>query len=177
MKKLVMNTEIDVGQRFDFSLKIVARQVIREALREESCPFDCEISLVVTGDETIREYNRTFRGIDRETDVLSFPALCFDAPADFDSAAEVAADCIDPDNGCVVLGDIVVNACRVRSQAQEYGHSEKREFAFLVAHSMMHLFGYDHETPEEAERMEQRQEAVLASLGIRRGEAPAAPGC
>ena len=168
MSRIVLNTEIDTAVKFDFSVKLLARQVIRETLRAENCPFDCEISLVITEDEQIREYNRRFRNIDKETDVLSFPALQYERPSDFDAALSGSADCRNPGNGCVVFGDIVVNACRVRSQAAEYGHSEKREFAFLVAHSMLHLCGYDHETQEEAAVMEARQERVLQSLGISR---------
>ena len=96
---------------------------------------------------------------------LSFPGLDFEAAADFDCIDE---SCINPDNDCVMLGDIVINAQKVREQAAEYGHSELREYAFLVAHSMLHLCGYDHMSPEEAQVMEEHQEKALAALGITR---------
>ena len=88
--------------------------------------------------------------------------------SDFDGAIEVSS--FNPDNDCVMLGDIVINAQKVREQALEYGHSELREYSFLVAHSMLHLCGYDHMTPEEAEVMEKRQENVLQTLGITRDQ-------
>ena len=100
--------------------------------------------------------------------MLSFPGLDFEEPADFDGAIDVSS--FNPDNDCVMLGDIVINAQKVREQALEYGHSELREYSFLVAHSMLHLCGYDHMTPEEAEVMEKRQENVLQTLGITRDQ-------
>ena len=81
---------------------------------------------------------------------------------------EDAPDLFDPETGRLVLGDIVINAGRVKSQAAEYGHSELREFAFLIAHSTLHLCGYDHMTEEEAKDMESRQTRVLNQLGITR---------
>lgn len=171
MGRIILNTEEETHDRFDFSMKIVARQVIRQAMKQEKCPFDVEVSLVITDDEGIRRLNREFRGIDRETDVLSFPNLTYDTPSDFSGAQADPADSMDPENGALILGDIVINTGRVRSQAAEYGHSEKREFAFLVAHSCMHLCGYDHMEPEDAAVMEQKQRDVLDALGITRGEA------
>ena len=117
-------------------------------------------------DGAIQEMNRQFRDIDRPTDVLSFPNLSFETPSDFSMVEEDPADCCDPETGDLVLGDIVINTKRVKSQAAEYGHSEKREFAFLVAHST--LCGYDHMSEEEAGVMEAKQEAALQALGITR---------
>ena len=163
-----MNTEIRTGEKFDFSVRVLARQVIRETLRREGCPYDVSVDLLVTGPEEVRELNRDFRGIDRDTDVLSFPGLDLAAPSAFDTIAEGDPACFDPDTGLLCMGSIVLQAQKIRSQAAEYGHSEKREFAFLVAHSVLHLCGYDHETEEEAAEMESRQEAVLSAMGIRR---------
>ena len=92
----------------------------------------------------------------------------FEEESDFSAVTANESDYLDPDTGALQLGDIVINAFRVWEQAEEYGHSARREFAFLVAHSMLHLCGYDHMTPEEARRMEARQEAVLLELGIPR---------
>jgi probable rRNA maturation factor len=169
--KISLQAEIESPLKFDFSLRVTARQVIRRALQTEGCTSDCEVSLVVTDAEQVHALNMEYRGIDSTTDVLSFPQLSYPVPSDFEGALERAErreDCFDPENGYLVLGDIVINAERVRSQAAEYGHSERREFAFLVAHSMLHLCGYDHMTDPEAEIMEQKQETILQSLGITR---------
>lgn len=112
--------------------------------------------------------NRNFRGIDRPTDVLSFPLLNYDTPSDFSAAEEEEADSFDPESGELMLGDIVLSGDKILEQAEAYGHSVKREFAFLVAHSMLHLCGYDHMTEEEAKEMERRQEEILQSLSITR---------
>ncbi|MDD2355017.1 MAG: rRNA maturation RNase YbeY [Lachnospiraceae bacterium] len=166
--KIILNTETDTKDKTDFSMKIAAGKVIRAALKQEKFPYDCEISLVITDSEGIRKMNREFRDIDKETDVLSFPGLTYNSPSCFESAVKDTADCMDPDNGCVVFGDIVINIDRVHSQAAEYGHSELREFSFLIAHSIMHLCGYDHMTEEESRVMEAKQEEVLSLLGITR---------
>ena len=145
----------------------LAELVASEALSQEGCPFDAEICVVLTGMEEIREANREFRGIDRATDVLSFPAIDFSAPSDF-SGLEEDDGLFDLDTGRLILGDMMICAEKVRAQAEEYGHSEKREFCFLVAHSMLHLLGYDHMEPEEEAVMQERQERILQSLGITR---------
>ena len=163
---VVLNTDIQTEEKFDFDPDQIAKKVCEEVLRQEDFPGDAEISLLVTDAEEVHRLNLEFRGIDRTTDVLSFPGLNFDYPALFEDSIDSSS--INPDNGCVMLGDIVINAQKVKEQAAEYGHSELREFAFLVSHSMLHLCGYDHMTPEEAEVMEKRQEMALSSLGITR---------
>lgn len=165
----MLSMDIQTEDTFDFDMEKVARDVLTQALREENCPMDSEISLLLTGAEEIREMNRRFRAIDKETDVLSFPNVAFAAPADFRAAKENVADCCDPDTGRLFLGDIVLNTRRVRMQAAEYGHSVQREYAFLIAHSALHLCGYDHVTPGEAAVMEEKQEHILQTLGISRG--------
>ncbi len=151
---------------FDFDLPAVAQKVCAQALSYEGCTYDCEISLLITDSEHIRELNRDYRGIDNPTDVLSFPNVDFEVPSDFSAVEENEADYVDPDSDYLMLGDIVINVDRVVEQALSYGHSRKREFAFLIAHSMLHLCGYDHMTEEEASVMEKRQEAILQKLGI-----------
>ena len=126
-------------------------------LDSENCPYEATVNLLLTDAAGIREYNKNFRNIDSETDVLSFPNLEFETPGDFSGVEEQEADCFDPDSGELVLGDIILNAARVKEQAAAYGHSERREFAFLLAHSLYHLCGYDHMEPEEAALMEQMQ--------------------
>ena len=93
----------------------------------------------------------------------------YPVPASFDFLeTEAGDDCFNPDTGELLLGDIVISVPRAEAQAEEYGHSLRREYAFLIAHSMLHLLGYDHMSPEEAAVMEQKQEAALQALGITR---------
>ena len=166
--KAVLNTEIRTAEKFDFSVRVLARQVVSAVIRAENCPFDVSVDLIVADAEEIRELNRQFRGIDSETDVLSFPGVSFDPPSDFAILSPGDPEYFDPDTGLLCLGGIALDASRVKSQAALYGHSEKREFAFLTAHSVLHLCGYDHETPEEAKQMEAKQEQILNRLGITR---------
>lgn len=139
--------------------------VALKVLETESVTVPVEISVTVTGNDEIQELNRDYREIDRVTDVLSFPMWDYDgqAPAEVLALAET-----DPDTHEVCLGDIVICLPRAKEQAEEYGHSLKRELAFLTAHSMLHLLGYDHMVPEEESVMFAKQEAVLALLGINR---------
>lgn len=162
--------EDEAGISFEFPIEELAKQVAAAVLTQEKGPKEVQINLLLTDNEGIREFNRQYRDIDRETDVLSFPNLDFTSPADFSAAsdAEHAADYYDPETDELILGDIILSAEKVLSQAEEYGHSVKREFAFLIAHSMLHLCGYDHMEESEAKDMEQRQETVLDGLGITR---------
>lgn len=160
--------ENETEKEFDFDIKELADSVIEAVLEKESCPYEAQINLLLTDNEGIRTYNAQFRQIDRETDVLSFPNVDYEKPADFEGLEEYEADYFDPESGELLLGDIIISVDRVSEQAESYGHSEKREFAFLVAHSMLHLCGYDHMEPEEAAVMEAKQEEVLVSLGITR---------
>lgn len=160
--------ENETEQSFSFSEKETLDRVMEAVLTAEGCPYEAAVSLLLTDGAGIRQYNAQYRDIDAETDVLSFPNLEFETPGDFSVAETAEADCFDPDSGELVLGDIILSVERVKSQAKEYGHSELREFAFLVAHSLFHLCGYDHMEEKEAARMEEKQEAVLAALGITR---------
>ncbi len=163
--KLFLDNDTDVTLDFDF--QDVACKVIEKTLETLDCPLDVAVNLVITDNENIRICNRDMRGIDKETDVLSFPYLTFEEPGRYVLTGS-EADYIDPETGLTVLGDIMISIDKVIEQASEYGHSGKREYAFLVAHSMLHLSGFDHETAEEAEAMEQMQERILQSLGISR---------
>lgn len=160
--------ENETEQSFSFSEKEILDRVMEAVLTAEGCPYEATVSLLLTDGTGIRQYNAQYRDMDAETDVLSFPNLEFETPGDFSVAETAEADCFDPDSGELVLGDIILSVERVKSQAKEYGHSELREFAFLVAHSLFHLCGYDHMEKKEAARMEEKQEVVLASLGITR---------
>lgn len=158
--------ENESGTEFDFNLEGTARDVITEVLNMLGCPYETEVNVLVTDREKIRSLNSEFRKIDRETDVLSFPNADFDNPGDFKCIEHQKSECFDPDSGELILGDVILCASRIREQAKEYGHGEKREFAFLLAHSILHLCGYDHMTEEEAAVMEKKQETALNNLGI-----------
>ncbi len=162
--------ENETEEEFPFPVEETARNVCEAVLAEEKCPYEVEINLIITDNEGIRELNRQCRGIDRETDVLSFPNVDFEKEGVFEIDEDSEADYFDPDTGELILGDIMISADRVKEQAESYGHSVRREFAFLVAHSMLHLCGYDHMVPEEAEIMEAKQEQILVNLGITREE-------
>lgn len=152
-----------------FDPEAIAVEVMEQVLTQENCPYEAEAELILTDGETIRRMNREFREIDRETDVLSFPMTAFPSPASYEFLeTEEGDDSFHPETGELLLGDIVISVPQARRQAKEYGHSLKREYAFLVAHSMLHLLGYDHMTPEEAEVMEKKQEEALQTLGITR---------
>ena len=153
---------------FDFDWKEVFETVAEAVLEQEGCPYESQISLMITDNEGIREFNRDNRGIDKETDVLSFPNIDFVQPSDFELVEEDEADYFDPETGELILGDIIISAEKVKQQAAEYGHSEKREYAFLVAHSMYHLCGYDHVEEEEEVVMNEKQELLLQYLEITR---------
>lgn len=153
---------------FPFSPEEIVRLVAEKVLDTEKCPYEVQINVLLTDNEGIHAYNKEYRGIDRETDVLSFPNLNFEKESDFTIPEEEEADYFDPDTGELILGDIIISVDKVKEQSENYGHSLKREFAFLVAHSMLHLCGYDHMEEAEAKVMEQKQEEVLKELNITR---------
>ena len=162
MVELILENEQDkedVTPEIEKAIKDVCVAV----MEEEECDFDAEISVTLVDNDTIRSINKEQRDIDRATDVLSFPMLEFDENG----------DCLDAeyemDGDMVVLGDIVISMERAREQSQEYGHSFKREIAFLTAHSMLHLLGYDHvDDPIGEKIMFEKQDKVLNGLGITR---------
>lgn len=141
--------------------KAFIRKVIRTALAAEGVDFPCEVDVLLTNDARIHELNREQRGIDRPTDVLSFPA--FDLQP---GALPEPADA-DPGSGLVPLGDMVVSLERAAAQAKEYGHSNRRELAYLTVHSVLHLLGYDHldEGPQKAQ-MRAKEEEILEKLDV-----------
>ncbi len=161
-----VENETDVS--FPFTMQEILEQITETVLETENCPYETTVNLLLTDRNGIREYNREYRDLDKETDVLSFPNIPFVKAGDFTIVEEDEAAYFDPDSGELVLGDIILSADHVAAQAQEYGHSLLREFAFLIAHSMFHLCGYDHMTPQEATIMERKQEEVLEQLKITR---------
>ena len=139
------------------------RKVIRTALAAEGVTFPCEIDVLLTHDAGIHQINRDMRQVDRATDVLSFPEFDL-TPGQLPDEEDA-----DPGTGLVPLGDMVISMEHVAAQAKEYGHSNRRELAYLVVHSVLHLLGYDHldEGPMKAQ-MRGREEAIMAELGLTR---------
>ena len=139
-----------------YKLKRLIRMSVEATLAYEEIERDLEVSVTFTDDEGIRKLNRSYRKIDRATDVLSFPLF------DFEGEDDALAD-----ETCNMLGDIVLSLERAAAQAEEFGHSFEREVSFLTVHSMLHLLGYDHETSEEDELdMRRRQTEIVEMLGL-----------
>ena len=143
--------------------RALIRKVIRTALEAEGVDFPCEVDVLLTDDEGIHQINKDMRDVDRATDVLSFPELEL-TPGQLPGPEDA-----DPGTGLVPLGDMAISMDHVAAQAREFGHSDRRELCYLVVHSVLHLLGYDHldEGPMKAQ-MRQREEAILAQLGITR---------
>ena len=160
--------ENETEYQFDFEPEKVAEDVIRTVLDTEKCPYDVEVNLLITDNDGIQQYNREMRDIDRPTDVLSFPGLFFEEPSAFYIEPGEEMDYTNPESGKVILGDIIISVDKVLEQAKEYGHSVLRELSFLVIHSMLHLFGYDH-MEKDGDTMEKLQEKILCEMKITRG--------
>ena len=145
------------------SLAALLRRTVKAALAAEQVECDCEINILLTDDEGIREVNRDMRDIDRATDVLSFPMFDLvpgEHPDEFDA---------DPDTGLVPLGDMCISVERAHVQAEEYGHSFQREICYLCVHSVLHLLGYDHLDEGEMKRqMRGREEEIMSQLKLER---------
>ncbi|NLK27451.1 MAG: rRNA maturation RNase YbeY [Clostridiales bacterium] len=161
-----INIENEVKESFDCNYEDLLKRVVEACLDYENCPYEAEVNILLTDNEQIQEINSQYRGIDAPTDVLSFPGVEYDTPGDFSKLEEADFDSFHPETGELLLGDIVISIEKALQQAKEYGHSIEREIAFLTAHSMFHLFGYDHMIEEERIRMEDRQKEVLDKLGI-----------
>lgn len=146
----------------------LAVKVIEGVLDYEKCPYEAQVNVLLTTNEKMQQVNKETREIDQATDVLSFPALEYETPGDFRFLEEENLY-FHPESGELLLGDILLSVDKVYAQAEEFGHSLKREYAFLIAHSMLHLCGYDHMEMDEALQMEKKQEDILNKLGITRG--------
>lgn len=160
--------ENETEDELDFDYRKVLEKVIAQSAKQEQCPYEFEVNLTLTDNDGIRELNREFRELDVPTDVLSFPMVEYEVPGDFSQLEreETRIQYFHPETGELLLGDVVISIERAKEQAKEYGHSLKREICFLTAHSMLHLFGYDHMENVERKIMEEKQEQILQSLGI-----------
>lgn len=151
----------------DIDYENIINSVIEEALNFIECPYACEVNVTIVDNNKIKEINQQQRGINHPTDVLSFPLLEYGQAGEFNEF-EKCLECFNPDTGELMLGDIVISFDKVLTQAEEYNHSIKRELGFLTAHSMLHLFGFDHMEDSERIEMEKMQNIILQNLGITR---------
>jgi probable rRNA maturation factor len=158
----------EVEAVFDFDYEQLAEDVISFTMEHEDFPYEAEVNLTITDNDGIRQINKEFRGIDSPTDVLSFPMMEYDTPGDFTHFEDDYDDNFNPDTGELMLGDIIISHERAKEQAKEFGHSIRREVAFLIVHSMLHLFGYDHMADDEAAVMESKQRDILGAMNISR---------
>ena len=140
-----------------YKLKMLIREAIETTLDFEDYRNPCEVSLTFTDNEGIHKLNKQYRDVDRPTDVLSFPLFDFEGESDEPPVDELMN----------MLGDIVISLEKAKEQADEYGHSFEREVAFLTAHSMLHLLGYDHERSEEEDvEMRSKQSMIMDIMGL-----------
>ena len=141
------------------------KRCIRGALEQEGVTVPCEINVLLTDNPGIREINRELRGVDRETDVLSFPMFEL-TPGEF---PEDVSNLLDPGSSLLPLGDMALSVEKIKSQAEEFGHSQEREIGYLTVHSVLHLLGYDHldEGPMK-KQMRAREDAIMEYLNIPR---------
>ena len=154
-KRMIYFSNNQETMPISYALKMLVRRAVIASLAYEGFKNDAEVSLTFTDNEGIRALNSEFRGIDKPTDVLSFPLTDYEG-------SEFPFD--EPE---LSLGDIVISLERARAQAEEFGHSYEREAAFLAVHSVLHLLGYDHETGEEDELdMRRRQTEIMDKLGL-----------
>jgi len=149
------------GCRFQFHYKVVIQKAINAVLEDLDIPKELDVNVLIVSPEEIRRINRETRDIDKVTYVLSFPYFEYREAGVFDRSQ------YDPAEE-EILGDIVVCGEKIISQAEEYGHSQKRELAFLIVHSMLHLAGYDHMEKKDAALMEEQQRRIMELIGISR---------
>ncbi len=146
---------------FDFKdMDRVIRKAVKTVMEDKKIPMELDVNVLLTVPSAIRSINREMRGIDSVTDVLSFPYFEYSKPGKFHGKPE--------DGEEQILGDIVLCASKVKEQAKKYGHSQKRELAFLIVHSMLHLIGYDHIDPDDAVLMQKEEKRFMELLKINR---------
>lgn len=165
---MTINIEYETEKKLDVPYEKIIHDIIPAALDFEECPYESEVNVILTDNDAIQEINRDYREIDAPTDVLSFPMVDYETEADFSHLEEHSEDYFNPETGELLLGDIIISVEKVIEQAEKYGHSQERELAFLIAHSMLHLCGYDHMEDSEREIMEQKQRQILENEGYNR---------
>lgn len=146
----------------------IIEKAVNESIIYINCPYKGEVSITFVNNEEIRELNNSYRGNDVPTDVLSFPQIDFDIPGDFSFLRKNLESFMNLETNELILGDIIISVDKLIEQAKEFNHSFERELVFLIVHSMLHLFGYDHISQEEEKMMLDIQKEILEKVGIRR---------
>lgn len=160
MNKIALSYEVPMERERD--LEKIIKQAVKTTLSHFGVPYPALVSVVLTGNPHIHELNRESRGVDSPTDVLSFPMLEYETPG------EVEATPMDFEGKYLLLGDIVISVERAAEQAEEYGHSLRREVGFLTVHSMLHLLGFDHMEEEEGDIMRAKEKEILEEMRLPR---------
>ena len=162
-----LNIDCEIGE-MPIGLEDLLNRVMAACLKVEGVPENCAANMLITDDATIHEINREQRGVDRATDVLSFPSIQYPAGTTARDNIRLLRREYDPDAGGLYLGDIVISLEHARAQALEFGHSAEREIGYLTAHSLFHLMGYDHMTDGDKAVMRARDEAAMALVDLKR---------
>ncbi len=164
---MTVNYYNETDRDYDFDEKEAALSIVEKTLDVMDFPYEATVDITLVDNNAIHELNLQNRNIDSPTDVLSFPMIEYESAGNFDTIGD-QDDVFDPDTDEAMLGDIILSYEKIDEQAKEYGHSQFREFAFLITHSMLHLLGFDHMEDEERLVMEEWQRKILDELGIKR---------
>ncbi len=140
---------------------LLIEQCMEKILENEKLDIPVELNILIVDNDEIRNINREHRNVDSATDVLSFPMVEMHEGEILSMAGD-----FDLDENSLILGDIIISAEKAREQAEQYGHSFEREIGFLSTHGLLHILGYDHETPEQEQKMRDKQETVLKAMGL-----------
>lgn len=164
-----MTTFIEIDEQVEWNLDVehLFNRAVEACLDYMKCPYEVEVNLVISDNDEIQAINLEQRQIDKPTDILSFPMVEWDEIGEFEFLEE-ALEYFHPDSGELMLGDMILSYEKVEEQAKEYEHTLEREFSFLIVHSMLHLFGYDHMEDGERMQMEEAQSDIMDILGITR---------
>lgn len=165
---MILTIEKEYDIELGFSIDEVAGKVIEYTFSKFNIPYDFSATLIAVSNDEIKEINNEQRGIDKATDVLSFPAIDFETEGILPDIEDQKEIYFDPENDSLYMGDIILSLDKVKEQAEEYGHSMYREFSFLLIHSCLHLMGYDHMEKDEEIRMFDLQKEILEELEISR---------
>ncbi len=165
---MILQWEIDTA--VDPALLTLMQTAADCALHMEGVRRRCAVSVRLCDDETIHEINREFRGIDRATDVLSFPMINYPQGETAGKADKLLRQALDDELNACMLGDLIISVPHALAQAEEYGHSPEREAVYLLVHGICHLMGYDHIDPDDQRRMRAMEEKILNAVGMSRDE-------
>ena len=170
--KIIINFDVEDNKyAFDFDYKKLAKKIVKELFRIENINYDFSFSLLIVDKKAIKKINKEQRDTNKITDVLSFPSIDFKKPSNLKPYIKgdvYDISILDLTTKTIYLGDVVMCYDKIISQSIEYNHSIKREFSFLLVHSLLHLLGYDHIDIKDERKMFKKQDEILDSLNIKR---------